>query len=141
MTESIEVISEYLSLEDCGDNIFYFHISYPKMSRQAIDEWHAAVSSIPNHLAPNEATKIIYDIQKTNFTLTPYLRAKIDDLLTQHQHRVQLVVLITEKTLISQVLKFFLMTFERKNAKTYICFTRDEAFTWLRKNIALLEKS
>jgi hypothetical protein len=129
-----EVISEALTVEYFDNHIFLFRFTYSKITRQIVDEWHSTVVNVTEtNLNETEPTKTIYDIRQTQFSLTPYLRAKADDLITRNAHRMQWIGLVVERNLATQLLRFFLMAFEKKNAKTRIFYNKEDALAWLQQ--------
>jgi hypothetical protein len=127
------VISEGLTVEYLDNGMIYFHVKYQSVTRQIVDEWLAELSHHVLTIPQDQPTQFIHDICETKFTLTPYLRAKIDEIYALNQHPLQLTALILKQNITTQVMSFILQTFNKKHVKNKIFYNREDAIEWMNK--------
>jgi hypothetical protein len=133
MNTNFKVVSEGLTVEYLDNGMIYFHFKYQSVTRQIVDEWVTELSHHILAIPQDQPTQFIHDICETKFTLTPYLRAKINDIYAINKHPLQLTAIILKQNVATQIMSFILPTFSKKHIKNQIFYNRQDGIEWMNK--------
>jgi hypothetical protein len=138
MSKNTQPLNSHITVEDLGDNIFYYTFRYDALTREITDSIVNIAKNPAGNLAPDEPIKSIYDSRETTFTLNPYFRVKVSELMEATMSRKNILAVIIKRNLATQVMQIFLRTLPMNtNLKIQIFHTPEEAITWVRKQANL----
>lgn len=84
----------------------------------------------------NPPIRLMVDLQNPHIGLTPYLRQKLEDLLSQLNHTEGRYVFVMSKSIITQSMQLLLSDIIRsqgRNLAVDIFFDKSKAYEWLKE--------
>ncbi len=131
----IEQLSAGVTLERLHDGqILVFTIT--DVSRATLDTWVNTIKSITASHPAGQKYFALNHFEGKNVSLTPYLRAKIQELAAWRPTQGGYIAAVLPKTFFAQLMTLFLPAMNRNNIQSRLFFTRDEGLGWLEKSLA-----
>ncbi len=126
----IEQIVPGVTLERLHDDqAFIFTIS--DISRVVIDAWAGKIKDLTRDWPDDRTFFAVNHFDGKRLNLTPYMRAKIQQLADWQPERRGYIAGVLPRTFFAQLMTLFLATMKRNNMTTRFFFTREEALVWL----------
>ena len=131
----VEQLSAGITLERLHDGqILVFTIT--DVSRMTLDSWVNAIKSNTAGWRDDQKYFALNHFDGKNVSLTPYLRAKIEELADWRPAQRGCVAMVLPRTFFAKLMTLFLPAMKSQNIQSRLFFTRDEGLAWLEKSLA-----
>ncbi|MBX3083621.1 MAG: hypothetical protein KF716_18450 [Anaerolineae bacterium] len=126
----IEQISPYMTRYWLFDHqIVVFKMT--SVSREAVDVWIDTVKATMTAWSSDHPYLAIHDMTSEKTALTPYARARAEELLPLGTRTPGFAAIVLPGTFVGQVIRLFMRTQKNQGVHNEIFFTLQEAITWL----------
>jgi len=131
---SLQFITDHVTLEYLHDgHIAVFTIM--DMSRESLDRWADKLKAVTLSWPTDRSALLVNHFASKNAGLTPYLRAKLQELQLWQPDRTGYVAAVFPRSITTQMVSIFLTAANRRNIQARIFFTREDAVNWLENMI------
>jgi hypothetical protein len=132
-TVNTEIKSEEgTTLEMIEDNTIGLMTLYG-VARSTVDEWFDANVKLLTTWPKDKPYLVIHDASDRRTTVTPYMRARVNDLYKMNLRKDGFAAVVLPKSVTSQVIQVFLRYLRTEPMVVQVFFTRDEAIAWLKR--------
>jgi hypothetical protein len=127
-----EVVNQYLTIKWMYQGyVVVFTVSGPLAVQDVAHTWHGAVKRILAGWPAAQPYLAIYDISRTNFTMTPQVMGMMRDMYALRPELIRRVATVGPTILASQLLRAAVRTQEADNLEWMVFNRREEAVRWL----------
>jgi len=97
--------------------------------------WADKVKQIMEDWPQGKSIGFIQDLNFPKAALTPVIRSYVQEFGRIRPDLMTYVGVVLPKTFATQMMAIFTRVMQKKNQPARVCFTRDEAVTWIRENL------
>lgn len=132
-----ETISNSLELHWFHERrIFIF--SLQDISRDTIDQWTILLATFKDEWPLDQPFLTMADFSHVkNFTLTPYIRAKIEPIMQSHADKAGRTAVVVPKIFTAQAVEMFMLSspIRQEHRQRQLFYTVAEGLSWLEEGL------
>ncbi|MCC7448600.1 MAG: hypothetical protein IT324_14365 [Anaerolineae bacterium] len=128
-TSSLQFITDHVTLEHLHDGRIQV-FTLMDMSRESLDSWVAKIKEMTLSWPADRSALLVNHFASKNAGMTPYFRAKMQELQRWQPNRTGYIAAIFPRTVTTQMVSIFLAA-SRRNIQVRIFFNREDAVSWL----------
>ena len=117
----------------CDRQIVIFKIT--SVSREVVDSWIDTVKVTMENWPGNRPYLAIHDMTSDKVSLTPYARARVQELIPLSAKAPGYAAIVLPKTFVGQIIRLFMRTQRSQGNRNEIFFTVESALDWLKSYI------
>jgi hypothetical protein len=111
-------------------------ITMRSITRATVDEWFDINVKLLTTWAKDKPYMVIHDASDRRVTITPYMRARVNDLYKMNLRKDGYAAVILPKSITAQVIQVFMRYLRTEPMIVQVFFNREDAVAWLKRIVA-----
>lgn len=111
-------------------------ITMRSVTRATVDEWFDINVKLLSTWPKDKPYMVIHDASDRRTTITPYMRARVQDLYKLNLRKDGYAAVVLPKSITAQVIQVFLRYLRTEPMVVQVFFKRDDAVAWLKRSAA-----
>jgi hypothetical protein len=104
------------------------------VARSTVDEWIEVTQKLLSEWPKDKPYLVIHDVSDRRTSITPYMRARINDLYKMKLSQPGFMAIILPKSIASQIIQVFLRYLRTEPMIVQIFFSKEDAIAWLKRS-------